>query len=281
MLDRTRPQALAADAAWTAPSLEISVISLPAATRRRALIETTFADLPHAWSFFDAHTGLQHPALRYDAGRIRRSFGHTLTQPQLAVWSSHYSVIDRFLEQGTSDYLLVFEDDVIFDTAFPLNDLLSFCQGNGIDYIRLFGMYAAKSTQLSFLFDRAVIRYKSSPLGAQAYLLSRAGAAKMVAACRDVDTSIDIAMDSFWKTDLPIYSVFPFPVIERFSPSSIPMQQGQPLGAPDKAVLTARRVRRKLDKFLANAALMRRDRQIRRAALDFVQVGEEHLRTGG
>lgn len=279
MLDQSAPLRQPAAAAGT-PTLDVRVISLTKATERRRLIKQQFDMLPRPWSFFDAQTGLDHPGLIYDETRVRRHFGQTLTRPQLAVWSSHCAVMSDFLETSDSDYLLVFEDDVIYDTAFPLDDLLGFCRGQDINYIRLYGMYAARSTQLSFFFDRAVIRYKSSPLGAQAYVVSKQGARAMLRACADVICSIDIAMDTFWKTGLPIYSVFPFPVIERFSPSSIPMPDDQPLGGVDKAALTANRVGRKLSKVRANVAQRSADRRIRDGALDFVQVGEDHLRSG-
>ncbi len=69
------------------------MISLQRADARRRLITAQFGKLSLPWSFFDAHTSLENPVLRYDPEAIRKSFGRALSRPELAVWSSHYSVI--------------------------------------------------------------------------------------------------------------------------------------------------------------------------------------------
>lgn len=107
--------------------VEIVVISLPNATERRRKIETMFAGTGLAWSYFDAHTSLKHSGLRYDVDEIKRRFGRTLSLPEIAVCSSHVAVLDDFLERGSTEYVLVLEDDVIFDTDFPLDTFSAFC----------------------------------------------------------------------------------------------------------------------------------------------------------
>jgi glycosyl transferase, family 25 len=259
-------------------NVEIVVISLPHAVERRRLITERFAALSQQWSFFDAHTSLANPALEYDEARIRRAFGRTLSRPELGVWSSQYTVIQRFLDGGQGDYLLVFEDDVIFDTAFPLQAVVDLCEERGIHYIRLFGMYYADAVRLSFFYARSIIRYKSSPAGAQAYLISKEGARRMVNGCRSIEATVDLAMDHFWKTGLPIYSVFPFPVIERFSPTSIPMQNGGDLSGAERKAFTVNRARNRLLKILENRKLAVTDAQFRRKSLDFKQINADDQR---
>lgn len=260
-----------------APTLDVVVISLTSATERRRCITELFSTLPRAWSFFDAHASLQHPDLQYDAEDVRRSFGRTLSPQELAVWSSHYSVVTRFLETSESDYLLVFEDDVIFDTAFPLSTVLGLCRDRDLHYLRLFGMYDTPSKRLSFFFDRSVIRYRSSPSGLQAYVLSRKGARRLVTTRRRIETAVDLAFDQFWKTGLPIYAIFPFPTIERFSPSTNVIPPDDATRPLERLVLTGHRLRRRLQKTLANLRLSASDRRFRRSALAFQQVDTEHL----
>lgn len=259
-------------------SIEIVVISLLRATERRRLISEQFATLSQPWSFFDAQTSLANPALTYDAARIKRTFGRTLSGPELAVWSSHYTVVQRFLNEGASDYLLVFEDDVIFDTAFPIHAVVDLCEERGIHYIRLFGMYYADAVQLSFFYDRAVVRYKSSPAGAQAYLISKEGARRLVNGCQVVEATVDLAMDYFWKTGLPIYAVFPFPVIERFSPTSIPMQDRSSLSRAERIGCTISRARNKLLKISENRKLASLDNRFLQNSLAFKQINAEDFR---
>ena len=261
-----------------AKTVEVVVISLLRAVERRRLISEKFASLSLPWSFFDAHTSLANPALKYDEARIRRTFGRTLSNPELGVWSSQYTVIQRFLNESPHDYLLVFEDDVMFDTAFPVHAVVDLCEERGIHYIRLFGMYYADAVRLSFFYDRSIIRYKSSPAGAQAYLISKEAARRLVKGCQSIEATVDLAMDHFWKTGLPIYSVFPFPVIERFSPTSIPMQNGGDLSGAERKAFTVNRVRNRMLKILENRKLGATDLQFRQKSLGFKQINAEDQR---
>jgi glycosyl transferase, family 25 len=269
-----RPSGASEPAART---IEIAVINLKRAEERRKYITRQFADLKVPWSFFEAHTSLANPALQYDEADYRHRFGEPMSSPQLAVWSSHYSVIQKFLLESQSDYLVVFEDDVIFDIAFPLRKLVALCQERQFHYVRLFGMINADAVNLNCFFDRWIIRYKSGPCGAQAYLLSKEGARRMVDTLRLVDCPVDVAMDRFWKTRLPIYSVFPYPVIERFSPSTIPIPDARAPSRSDRAARYVAKLRNKVGKVAANLRLAGRDRWMKQTGWAFKQVDESDL----
>jgi glycosyl transferase, family 25 len=280
MIHKSTPLDQEALAANAAPSLEIVVINLKRAEERRRLISAQFAELSHPWRFFEAHTSLANPKLRYDPERILRTYGGEMTPPQLALCSSHYSVIATFAESGTSDYLLVFEDDVIFDTAFPLDEITTLCRAQGINYMRLFGMYYSAAKQLSFFFDRAIVRYRSSPAGAQAYILSKVGAARVAETCQEIDTAWDLMLDSFWRTGLPIHAVYPFPTIERWSPTSVPMYGEGKLALRDRLAWFAHRARNKLRKAFANLQLRQSDKALHRSDQGFRQINPETFRDG-
>jgi glycosyl transferase, family 25 len=264
------------DAAVTGPrnaTVEIVVISLPSATQRRRNIEAMFEGTGLNWSYFDAHTSLKHPGLRYDLGEIKRRFGRTLSAPEIAVCSSHVGVLSGFLERGSAEYVLVLEDDVIFDTDFPLDAFSAFCSGKGIDYVRLFGKHYAEAVRLGFFFDRSIVRYKSSPAGAQAYLMSKAGARRFLESYRSIDATVDLAMDSFWNLQLPIYSIFPYPIIERYSPTSIPMPPHvKELSGWENLVWQCNRTITKLKKIYANMVLGATDRRMKQESWRFRQI---------
>jgi len=254
-------------------TVEIVVINLPRATERRQKIEAMFQGTGLAWTYFDAHTSLKHPTLRYDLGEIKRLFGRTLSNPEIAVCSSHVAILSDFLERGSTDYVLVLEDDVIFDTDFPLDEFSSFCLANGMDYVRLFGKHYADAVRLGFFFDRSIVRYTTSPAGAQAYLMSKAGARKFLESYRLIDATVDLAMDKFWVTQLPIYSIFPYPIIERYSPTSIPMQPPmKELSVLETLIRLSNRVLEKVRKTAGNLALRGSDRDIQRKSLRFKQI---------
>jgi len=273
-IDETRCVDIVANGARNA-TVAIVVISLPNASERRRKIDAQFEGTGLKWTYFDAHTSLQHAGLRYDPNESKKRFGRTLSAPEIAVCSSQVAALSDFLERGSTEYILVLEDDVIFDTDFPLNQFCTFCSGKGIDYIRLFGKHYAKAVRLGFFFDRSILRYKSSPAGAQAYLMSKAGARKFLEGYRSVDATVDLAMDRFWDLQLPIYSIFPYPIIERFSPTSIPMPPYvRELGRWENLVWQFNRTIAKLKKIRANIALRRNDRRMQREYWRFRQISD-------
>ena len=254
-------------------TVEIVVISLPTAAARRRKIEAMFRGTGFNWTYFDAHTSLKHPGLRYDLGEVKRLFGRTLSGPEIAVCSSHVAVLSDFLERGSTEYILVLEDDVIFDTDFPLEEFGAFCSGNNIDYVRLFGKHYADAVRLGFFFDRSIVRYKTSPAGAQAYLMSKAGARKFLESYRSIDATVDLAMDEFWITQLPIYSIFPYPIIERYSPTSIPVPASvKELSSWETLIRWRNRVAAKVSKIGANVALRGADRRMQQQSWRFRQI---------
>jgi glycosyl transferase, family 25 len=255
--------------------IDISVISLLSAEGRRQATSTMLEGGGLDWRWFDAHTALGCEELEYDEERARLRFGRGLTRQEIAVFSSHYGVWKEFLAQGRSEYLLVMEDDLILDTDFPVSQFASFCGKLGMDYVRLFGKHYAQAVKLGFFFDRSVLRYRSSPAGTQAYLLSVVGARKLVEHCRNVDATIDLVMDRFWDTGLPIYSVFPYPVIERFAPTSIPIPSGEG-GIRTRAERLRwdfHRAERKFRKMRADRKLSKKDDRLRRQMPEFRQIG--------
>jgi glycosyl transferase family 25 len=254
-------------------SVEIVVISLPSATERRHKIEALFQGTGLNWFYFDAHTSLKHSGLQYDVGEIKKRFGRTLSGPEIAVCSSHVAVLSDFLERGSTEYVLVLEDDVIFDTDFPLDKFSAYCSEKGIDYIRLFGKHYAKAVRLDFFFDRSIVRYLSSPAGAQAYLMSKAGARRFLEGYRSIDATVDLAMDRFWALQLPIYSIFPYPIIERYSPTSIPMPPHvRELSSWENLVWQCNRSIAKVKKICANMALHAADRRMKQDSWHFRQI---------
>lgn len=256
--------------------LDIVVISLASATKRRQQIDAMFAGWERQWSYFDAHTSLQQSGLTYDPDLVMRSYGRALTVPQIAVTSSHIAVLSDFVARNAAEHILVLEDDVIFDIDFPLDKLTDFCAAHAIDYIRLFGKHYADAVHLGFFYDRSILRYTTSTTGGQAYIMSRSGAQRFINSFPTIDTTVDLAMDAFWQTGLPIYSIFPYPVIERYSPTSIPIPpSANDLGMIGLACLYARRMGRKLRKIIRNWSLRSTDEAMRKKFDHFSQILDE------
>jgi glycosyl transferase family 25 len=256
--------------------VEIVVISLLTSLDRRRWIAGMFQGSGLNWTFFDAHASLRHADLHYDPDRVKRRFGRTLSAPEIGICSSHVAALDEFIKRGSSEYVLIFEDDVIFDIDFPIEKFTTFCAEKGLDYVRLFGKQYAKAVQLGYFFDRHIVRFKTSPAGAQAYLMSESGARLFVESFRSIDQPVDLAMDAFWRTRLPIYSIFPFPVIERYSPSSnLILSHANALNAWERLARLCNRVIDKLKKISGNVALGASDRRMKKNIGEFRQIFDE------
>jgi GR25 family glycosyltransferase involved in LPS biosynthesis len=257
-------------------TVEIIVISLLTSLERRRRIAVMLEGSGLNWAYFDAHASLRHAGLRYDPNHVKRKFGRTLSVPEVAICSSHVAALDEFIKRGTSDYVLIFEDDVIFDVDFPIDKFTTFCAEKGFNYVRLFGKQYAEAVQLGYFFDRHIVRFKTSPAGAQAYLMSRSGARSFIESFQSIDQPLDLAMDAFWRSGLPIYSIFPYPVIERYSPSSnlIPSHSRE-LDARQRLARFSNHVIDKSKKIWANIALKAQDRRMRQEIGGFRQIFDE------
>lgn len=252
--------------------VDVVVISLRNATARREFMAPMLERTGLLWSFFDAHTGLHSPELRHDEATTRLHYGRALSMAQIAVYSSHFAVIKRFLDESSADYVLILEDDIILDTEFPLREFCSYCATYGLHYVRLFGKHFAKSAHLGFFYDRSLIRHMTTPTGMQGYVMSKFGARIFTDNYRSVDATVDLNIDRFWESKLPLYSIFPYPVIERFTPTSIPIPSHDALQLAEKLAYNRKRAIDKINKTYANIRLGRGDAKLRLRLPVFSQV---------
>lgn len=257
-------------------TVEIVVISLARATERRQRISAMFEGTAVNWRFFDAHSSLLHSGLHYNPDDARRRFGRSLSGPEIGICSSHIGALDQFVQQGSSDYVLVLEDDVIYDTNFPIDKFATLCAENGMSYVRLFAKQYAEAVILGYFYDRHIVRFKSSPTGAQAYLMSKPAARTFIDSFKRIDQPVDLAIDSFWRTKLPIYSIFPFPIIERYSRSQNlipPFSEKHDIG--ERLLRFFSRASNKSKKILENFKLTSLDHKMQENNATFHQVFED------
>jgi glycosyl transferase, family 25 len=260
-------------------NIDIRVISLDTAVERRRHVAELFANSGLEWSFFDAHRSLRCDGVVYDPKTVIQNFGRPMTQPEIAVSSSHMSVLAEFLRDSASDFIFVMEDDVIFDTAFPLPRLARLCRDHDIHYIRLFGKHPVPFTTLGSFYDRSIIRMKTTPTGGQGYLMTKQGARQFLENFRVITSNFDMGMDNFWITKLPLYAVFPYPIIERFSPTQIPIpDRFEPMSRADMVRFNLHRVARKSRKIVENLALTTRDRALAGTLASFHQIYQEDVK---
>lgn len=201
---------------------KVVVISLPDASDRRASFAERARGTSIAWTWFDAHRELA-PGLTHDPDEAIVAKGRPLYPGELGCYSSHYAAWGMFLDSGAPQ-LLVLEDDTIVDWGFLEKLVTVDIQAAGIPYLRL---YAKRPCAFRAVLrdaveqQRTLIEYLDRPLGTQGYLMTRAGARLFVRHCREVRRPLDDELDRSWEHGVACLGIFPFPVIERSTASTI------------------------------------------------------------
>ena len=210
-------------------SLKAKVISLASAVERRsAVFECLSQRTDLDWTFFNALGPHDDPPLgSCEKDQISR-FGRPLTVSEIGCFKSHYQILLDHSLQDKDAWLLVLEDDIWIDPSFDIQEVLDFCNKNKIDYCRLFAKSYKPARVIGWISGfRQIIRFKTDPYGAQAYLINISGAKTIVSGLTKIVFPIDDELGRFWRHDLPPFSVFPFPVVERNAVSQIEAHRNQ------------------------------------------------------
>ena len=203
-------------------STKVVVISLPDAAARRATFSERAVGTTIQWSWFDAHRELA-PGLTHDRDAAIVAKGRPLYPGELGCYSSHYAAWRMFLETDARQ-LLVLEDDTIVDWGFLEKLVARDLQAAGVPYLRL---YAKRPCALREVLrdaverQRTLVEYLDRPLGTQGYLMTREGAERFVRHCGEVRRPLDDELDRSWDHGVACLGIFPFPVIEQSTASSI------------------------------------------------------------
>jgi glycosyl transferase, family 25 len=192
--------------------LAVKVISLAGCQRRREHMAAQLASLSLQWSFFDACTSL--PAdLQYFPRAARWARGRELTPGELGCFGSHVSLWRWLRDESDLDALCILEDDLLVDCNF-FNGLLSYSMERGIAYLRFYGKVPVPMSYIRPGLGRHIVRFRKQVFGTQGYLITRAGAERFLSSIKFVVRPIDDEIDRFWAHGLPIYAVYPFPLVE-------------------------------------------------------------------
>lgn len=221
-------------------AIEFRVISLAAATQRRAMVEHRMGTSGLAWRFFDAHTAADNP-LPYDAERALTRRGYRLKPAEIGCFSSHVGCLRAYLEDpSAAEFLVVLEDDVLLDEHFDFSVLPELLQSLDIHYLKLFSRFITRCRYLGRIGARGLYRFVVPPYGTQAYVVSKAGAQSLLNALGRIERPIDDAMDRYWITGLPTYALFPYPALESDLATTVAKGFSEPTPLTIRQALTLR-----------------------------------------
>ena len=201
---------------------KVVVVSLPDAADRRASFTERASGTALQWTWFDAHRELS-PDLTHDPDEAIVAKGRPMYPGELGCYSSHYAAWRTFLDSGAPQ-MLVLEDDTIVDWGFLEKLAATDLQAAGIPYLRLYAKRPCAFREVlrdAVEQQRTLVEYLDRPLGTQGYVLTREGARRFMRHCRQVRRPLDDELDRSWEHGVACLGIFPFPVIEQSTASSI------------------------------------------------------------
>jgi glycosyl transferase, family 25 len=199
-----------------AAAMPIYVISLDRAPERRAHMRTQMARLGLAHEIVTAVDGrepIEGLERLYGRRQRLRTYGTDLTPAEIACCLSHLDACRR-IAKSEAQIGLVLEDDVVLSDAVGtvLADLAAL-EPRGFDVVRLAGLRERRGRTVRPLSGgHRLARLAVGPCGAQAYVITAAGARKFIAYCTPITQQIDIALDETCFNRLDSYAVLPYPV---------------------------------------------------------------------
>lgn len=239
--------------------MRVFVISLAKSDARRARMRKLLGQTGMNVEFVNAQDGREltdeHRA-RYDHERALLYYGSRMSDAEIGCFISHYRIFEQIVREGL-DWALVLEDDVEIDDR-----LAEVCSGviaalSRFDIVRL---HATRSDVLhpttrtigdlvaNLTCGGAVYRIHRHILGACGYLVSQAGARKMIEAGDRIFLPIDHLMDRFWENGVEPLLVRPCPVRQSDNvPSEIGVRGSHLYGRSTGLVALRRRLKRASD----------------------------------
>ncbi|WP_353205766.1 glycosyltransferase family 25 protein [Sphingomonas sp.] len=199
----------------------IRVISLQHSDRRPAVAGQLRA-LRRSWAFFDAIDHVGPAGLHYDPGVARRRFGRELGAAELGIFASHIALWRQAAAADHGSIWLILEDDVTFEPHFAtlLDEIVARMRDRRIDFLRLFAITEGPRVQEARFASFDLYRYIGDCWGTQAYLLTPAGAHRLLAAICRVERPIDNELDRYWHHGLPDRVTIPLMVRHNLVPST-------------------------------------------------------------
>lgn len=142
-----------------------------------------------------------------DEKLFARRCGRPMMPGEYGCYYSHLKALETFVADGVP-YGLILEDDVVFDetSAARIQAVLDAMPDFGV--IKIVNHRSSMLTELGRTSaGDAVGRTLHGPQGsAAAYLVSRAGARKLLAELRTMSLPWDVALERFWHHDAPVFS---------------------------------------------------------------------------
>jgi glycosyl transferase family 25 len=242
----------------------IFVVSLERSQDRRASVRQWFTAIDVQYEIVNAVDGTRltdEELQRFSPWRTYFHYGRSFGRGTLACSLSHLRVMQRIVDEGLSE-AVVFEDDT--EPGFDIREILGARDWvpADADVVTLHSLFSWADPQPTAHLEIAPYRvctYRRTPMGTQCYLVTRAGAARLLEVGYPVCLPADELLFRPRPAGLRVYGIEPAPVRHHDYPSEIHARTSPPFeaGALERTALGAAalagRVARRLDRGRAHA----------------------------
>ena len=204
----------------------IFAISLARDAERRSRMIARLEELGAEYEIVDAVDGrkldLSELGTRLRQDKARKKQGRVLSPAEVGCYLSHYSVWERIAAENIPA-AIVAEDDAVFTADFSRVVAAAADIPHEWDVIHLRPNPRKKKETTLFQIDDSysVCRMKGRVVLAIGYLVSAAGAKKLLSQLREINDTLDWALSAYWNTGIKFYAVCPHVVNFGGGPSNI------------------------------------------------------------
>lgn len=147
-----------------------------------------------------------------DAAEYERCHGKYVTPTEVACYLSHYHALQAFC-QGDKEYALILEDDMEFSDDFRLVLEALIQSHEAWDMVKLNGLHnwAAPIVKKRLVKDYKLVFNLLHQAKAGAYLVNRRAAKSYLQYLLPMTVPYDHEFLKFWKYDITVLTVLPFP----------------------------------------------------------------------
>lgn len=205
-----------------AQPVPVFVISLARATERRAQVAQEFAKIGMGYAIFDGVDGRadeERLLLQSDLPAWDRNMGGPISAGHMGCYASHVDLWAQ-IASGPDEIVLICEDDVTFDAAFPAALQTALDLRDQWDIVR-FSCIRAKGAIAQARQDGFTLNAYWGPFtGNGCYLIHRATAAKLAARFYPIRRAHDHELNRFFVYDIRLMGLTPFTAPPRDSGQS-------------------------------------------------------------
>jgi len=190
------------------------IISLPSSTARRKRVLRELEETGLEYEFLEATNGEQtnfQYAERTCPRKSRKQKGYSLIVGEIACFSSHLRVWEYCVD--ADEVFLVLEDNVELASSLRKAKLLELLEAlPELDYIKLAAFRERSFREIAEITtEYSLVRCRKGTRGTSAYLISPAGASKLIEGASEFVEPVDAYMEKPWRHGVITHSVHPSP----------------------------------------------------------------------